>query len=108
MAAAIKLAIAYVHDGSPLPSVDGARFITRRPDLWRGEVERQVGATRIVAVFAPGRPEIAAAYDAAGIKAIDPDVAAEDSARKAAAEAEAKRQAEESQHETAKKKNTKG
>lgn len=106
MAAAIKLAIAYVHDGSPLPSVDGARFITRRPDLWRGEVERQVGAARIVAVFAPGRPEIAAAYDAAGIKAVDPDAdaAAEAAARKAAAEAEA----EEAQRETAKKKITKG
>lgn len=93
MAAVIKLAIAYVHDGSPLPSVDGARFITRRPDLWRGEVERQVGAARIVAVFAPGRPEIAAAYEAAGIKTIDVD-------------ADAAAMAEQAQRETAKKKNS--
>ena len=66
--------IAYLPLGTALPPVPGGpRFVLRRADLWPGTIERDVNKAPVVAVHAPGRGDIEAAYAAAGIPAWAPE-----------------------------------
>lgn len=71
MSKLVNIVLVYATLGSPAPSVPpGSRAVMRREDLWDGHVETTVGKVPVVAVHAPGRPELVAAYQARGIPAL--------------------------------------